>query len=674
MHLNGKADASTGFDMATQVLVAQAAMLFGKPPQNVLVIGWASGVSVGSAARHPAPARIDAVELEPAMLEASRFFEHVNSKPLDDPRVKVILDDARHYVETTRTKYDVIISEPSNPWLTGVANLFTREYFAAARRALSPEGRLMTWFPLYAIDREALRSIVSALSAEFPAVYALVLDRNTPDLMLLATQRPLTPEDLPRWESLPPAVQSDLYRVGTRSTAELWSLLRLMPEDLATLVGAGATQNSDDNLFVELRTPWLVYADHFAPDGEGPSAQAWRSIDAAPSSLAALLEPALAQPGAPRAGELALAALNVRHDAVAAQRWIARAPDSGEAIAASAQLARAQNTLDPPGFGAALDRALAAEPDSFGARVLRAKHRVAQGDDAGALADIDAALALRPGDPALLGVRGRRAATSWAATPRRAPISPRSRRPSTGAGPSSSGCLAGLAALQDGDVDDGTARLERYVEFEPGPGTGLEGTRAGLHGEGSRGRRRARAPEPGDESIPARARLREGRRRAARGGATAAGPRARARPRAGEGSAGAARRLARFTQRGAPAHTAPVNDTSEKLGLWQKLLYSAPTFAGAAIAIPILIHMPKFYSDVVLVPIGYIALAIAVARALDAMVDPAIGWLSDRTTHAARPAPAVHPARRAALRDRALPDVLALAVARACAGAAPGSG
>ena len=74
-----------------------------------------------------------------------------------------------------------------------------------------------------------------------------------------------------------------------------------------------------------------------------------------------------------------------------------------------------------------------------------------------------------------------------------------------------------------------------------------------------------------------------------------------------------------------------MNAQPGKLGLGQKLVYSAPTFAGAAIAIPILIHMPKFYSDVVLVPIGYIALAIAVARALDAMVDPAIGWLSDRT-------------------------------------------
>jgi spermidine synthase len=467
LHLNGKADASTGFDMATQVLLAHAGMLFGKPPRNVLVIGWASGVSVGSAARNPAPERIDAVELEPAMLEASRFFEQVNSKPLDDPRVKVVLDDARHYVETTRTKYDVIISEPSNPWLTGVANLFTREYFAAARRALSPEGRLLTWFPLYAIDREALHSIVSALSAEFPAVYALVLDRNTPDLMLLAAQSPLTPEDLPRWESLPPAVQSDLYRVGTHSTAELWSLLRLMPEDLAALAGDGAAQNSDDNLFVELRTPWLVYADHFAPDGEGPSAQVWRSIDAAPSSLATLLGPALAQPGAPRAGELALAALNARHDAVAAQRWIEAAPDSGEAIAASAQLARAQHALDPPAFAAELDRALAKEPGSYDARMLRAKHRIAQADAQGALTDLDAALPLRPGDPALLGVRAGALYALGRYSEARADLA-RVEKTEYWGWAQQLWYLAGLAALQEGDVDDGIARLERYVQYEPG--------------------------------------------------------------------------------------------------------------------------------------------------------------------------------------------------------------
>ena len=77
-------------------------------------------------------------------------------------------------------------------------------------------------------------------------------------------------------------------------------------------------------------------------------------------------------------------------------------------------------------------------------------------------------------------------------------------------------------------------------------------------------------------------------------------------------------------------HT-PAVPASGRLSITQKFLYGAPSFAGAAVAIPILIHMPKFYSDVVLVPVGWIAMAIALARGLDAVTDPAMGWLSDRT-------------------------------------------
>jgi spermidine synthase len=162
LHVNGKADASERVDMATQVLLAQTPLSFGQPAQKVLVIGWASGVTVGSVARHPVE-QIDAVELEPAMLEASHFFDRVNGKPLEDPRVRVIVEDARNYLANTREKYDVIISEPSNPWLSGVANLFTREHFRAAREALAPDGRLLQWFPLYAADLEVVRSILAAL-------------------------------------------------------------------------------------------------------------------------------------------------------------------------------------------------------------------------------------------------------------------------------------------------------------------------------------------------------------------------------------------------------------------------------------------------------------------------------------------------------------------------------
>lgn len=466
LHLNGKADASTGLDMPTQVLLAQAAMLFGKPPRDVLVVGWASGVTVGSAARNPLE-RLDAVELEPAMIEASHFFESVNGRPLDNPRVHVVVDDGRHYAETTSRKYDVIISEPSNPWLTGVSNLFTREYFAAVRRSLAPDGRFIAWLPLYAIDFEALRSILAALRAEFPYMYALVHDRNKPDLIVLARAQPLTPEDLPRWESLPVSVRSDLYRIGTHSTADLWSLLRLMPEDVETLIGEGARENTDDNLFVELRTPWLLYADHFAPDGEGPSAKAWQKIDAISLSRGSLLEPALAAPGAPRAGELALAYLIVRHDAAAAARIAPLGGDSGEVVAARAQFARSTSALDDAAYGAELDRALQLEPRAYDLRMLRAHHHLALGDFAGALLDVDAALDLRPGDPALLGVRASALLRLDRVAEARADFA-LVEKTEYWENAKPLWYLAGLAALQAGDFADGTARLERYIETEPG--------------------------------------------------------------------------------------------------------------------------------------------------------------------------------------------------------------
>jgi spermidine synthase len=466
LHLNGKADASTSSDMATQVLVAQAAMLFGKPPRKVLVIGWASGVTVGSASRH-ALERLDAVELEPAMLEASHFFEHVNARPLENPEVHVVLDDGRNYVENTREKYDVIISEPSNPFLTGVANLFTRQYFRAARAALEPDGRFIAWFPLYAIDFEALRSILAALRAEFPDVYAFVLDRNTPDLMVLGCQKPLTPADLPRWESLPASVQSDLYRIGTHSTADLWSLLRLMPEDIAALVGDGAVENSDDNLLVELRTPWLLYADHFAPPGQGPSARAWARIDSTPLSRGSLLEPALATPGAPRVGELALSYLNVRHDAAASAHVAELASDSAEVAAARAQVARTTGELDEAGFSAALERAVAREPNSYDLRMLRARRRLNEDKPDAALEDIDAGLAIRPDDPALLGVRASALLRLNRVAEARAALAEVEKteywlfaKPLW--------YLSGLAALQAGDLADGEARVLRYLETEPG--------------------------------------------------------------------------------------------------------------------------------------------------------------------------------------------------------------
>ncbi|MGE5833138.1 MAG: spermidine synthase, partial [Acidobacteriota bacterium] len=105
------------------------------------VIGLGSGVTVGSALRHPID-KVDVMEISPEVIEASARFADAHHRALDDPRTRVIAGDGRTHLLLARDRYDVIISEPSNPWVAGVASLFTREFFEAARSRLSDGGVL----------------------------------------------------------------------------------------------------------------------------------------------------------------------------------------------------------------------------------------------------------------------------------------------------------------------------------------------------------------------------------------------------------------------------------------------------------------------------------------------------------------------------------------------------
>ncbi|MFQ5671436.1 MAG: fused MFS/spermidine synthase, partial [Acidobacteriota bacterium] len=252
--LNGKADASLG-DMSTQVLSGQIPMLFGGPVERALVIGYASGVTTGAVALHE-PERVDVVDIEPAVFQASHFFDDFNHHPLDDPRVHVVIDDGRTYLAATGARYDVIVSEPSNPWIAGCSNLFTREFFQIARQALRPGGRLLQWIPIYDMDRTVLQAILRGLQAEFPYVYGFLESVDEVDLLILATDRELSLADLPDWPGLPEAVRDDLRRIGIFSSAQLWSLMRLTAEDIGKMTRGAGPVNSDDNMYVELHLPW----------------------------------------------------------------------------------------------------------------------------------------------------------------------------------------------------------------------------------------------------------------------------------------------------------------------------------------------------------------------------------------------------------------------------------
>ncbi|MBA7467299.1 Polyamine aminopropyltransferase [subsurface metagenome] len=170
LSIDGKTDASNNFqgDMITQLLSAHLPLLLHPNPEDVLVIGLASGVTLGAVTRWEDVKEIDCVEIEPVMIEASHYFDEWNNKSLEDKRVKIIINDARNYLLTTKKKYDIIISEPSNPWITGCAPLFTKEHFELVKSRLKPDGIYCRWVQIYNMRPQDYKVIINTLSSAFP--------------------------------------------------------------------------------------------------------------------------------------------------------------------------------------------------------------------------------------------------------------------------------------------------------------------------------------------------------------------------------------------------------------------------------------------------------------------------------------------------------------------------
>jgi len=155
---SGKMDASSVGDMKTQTLLAHFPMLFARDPQNVMVLGLASGITAGEVLHYPIR-QLDVVDINDRVFEAARFFEPWNNGVLTDPRTRLIVQDGMAHLGLTDTRYDVIISEPSNPWMAGMAALFTREFFSSAKDALTDDGIYVQWFHCYQMDWEAFALI-----------------------------------------------------------------------------------------------------------------------------------------------------------------------------------------------------------------------------------------------------------------------------------------------------------------------------------------------------------------------------------------------------------------------------------------------------------------------------------------------------------------------------------
>ena len=189
LKVNGKADASDHGDMDTEVLLGLAPVAARANASSALVIGYGSGVTARALADVPGMTRVRVVELEPAVLAMTDYFSRVNGDVLHRANVSAVVDDARSALQIHPDRYDVIVSEPSNPWVAGVATLYTPEFFRVVRRRLAPDGVFCQWVQLYQLPLPVVAGIVRNVRTVFPHVE--IWFSSPWDLMVVASGQPL---------------------------------------------------------------------------------------------------------------------------------------------------------------------------------------------------------------------------------------------------------------------------------------------------------------------------------------------------------------------------------------------------------------------------------------------------------------------------------------------------
>jgi spermidine synthase len=244
--------------MPTQKLLAHLPLLLHPAPRTACVIGLGSGVTVGAALTHPIDA-VDAVEISPEVVAASALFRPFNGDALADPRLRLMVDDGRHHLLRTGRRYDVIISEPSNPWMAGVSPLFTREFYRIGASRLAPGGVFCQWMHLYNLERDDVRTLVGSFTDAFAEV-ALFLVNEGDALLIGSAARPVPTGPALRQRMARPAVAADLAGIDVRSPFAVASLFVVETPALRDWT-VGADRHTDDRPVLEFRAPRALHRD-----------------------------------------------------------------------------------------------------------------------------------------------------------------------------------------------------------------------------------------------------------------------------------------------------------------------------------------------------------------------------------------------------------------------------
>lgn len=257
-------------DIATQVLLPVITLAHRPQAREIAVIGQGSGMTSHILLGSPIVRHVTTVEIEPEMINASRAFYPANRRVFDDPRARFVLDDAKSYFAASGKHFDLILSEPSNPWVSGVSGLFTTEFYARVRSHLAPGGVFGQWLHLYELNDLLATDVLSALDRNFPS-YEIFFTSNADILIVASNEQVLATPD---WHVVDfPGIAADLRR-AVPLTPEALEAMRLAGRQLLhPFLSAHVDPNSDYYPLLDLgaeRTRYLKQnADGVSGLGEG---------------------------------------------------------------------------------------------------------------------------------------------------------------------------------------------------------------------------------------------------------------------------------------------------------------------------------------------------------------------------------------------------------------------
>ena len=252
---NGRVEASNAEqDMQCQYVLGHLPMLLHKNPRRVFVLGTGSGMTLGAVSVHPSVEQITLAEIEPSVLNVARTFgvdnHYILNKP--DPRLKVVFNDGRNHLLTTKERYDVITADPVHPWFSGSGYLYSTEYFRLASQRLNPGGIICQWLPLYELTAENLKSVVKTIQENFS--YTMIWVTHY-DAEIIASNEPIIIDEAQLARRLDqPQVKTDLRQIKMGSAEDFLSYF-VMGSAGAKSYARGGKLNTDDNLYLEFSAP-----------------------------------------------------------------------------------------------------------------------------------------------------------------------------------------------------------------------------------------------------------------------------------------------------------------------------------------------------------------------------------------------------------------------------------